>query len=137
MPARQRSRALESSSLPMSSPARAPPCLDCCRKRRHERLMVYSSNLEAPPMDISLSQELEQFIKEKVSAGRYSSPSDVVQNALLRLKRDESGEKISTEEMEEMIAVGQAEADRGELLDADAVFEELRRHSAARRGESR
>ena len=88
-------------------------------------------------MDISLSQELEQFIKEKVSAGRYSSPSDVVQNALLRLKRDESGEKISTEEMEEMIAVGQAEADRGELLDADAVFEELRRHSAARRGESR
>jgi hypothetical protein len=32
---------------------------------------------------------------------------------------DKSPKQISTDEVEEMIAVGQAEADRGELLDAD------------------
>lgn len=45
------------------------------------------------------------------------------------MNRHDDAEMIGAEELRRMIAVGQAEADRDELVDAEAVFEELRQRS--------
>ncbi|MDB5293989.1 MAG: hypothetical protein JWL69_5230 [Phycisphaerales bacterium] len=50
--------------------------------------------------------------------------------------RHDQNDELSGDELRRLIAVGQAEADRGELLDSAEVFEDLRRHSAAERDKS-
>jgi antitoxin ParD1/3/4 len=84
-------------------------------------------------MEITLSPELKKFVDAKIEAG-YGSANDVVKNALQLWLRNEQGDSIRGDELTRLIAVGQAEADRGELLDGPAVFTDLRRHSEVRRG---
>lgn len=85
-------------------------------------------------MQISLSPEMERFVREKVTAGTYTSADEVVQDALVRLREADTRQEIPREELSRIIAVGQAESDRGEVLDARQVFDELRSRSAERRG---
>lgn len=85
-------------------------------------------------MNLRLTAEFERFVQDKVRTGEYESPDRVVEAALLRLMEDDSAECIAAEDLRKMIAVGQAEADRGELLDAEDVFEELRQRSERIRG---
>lgn len=59
-------------------------------------------------MNISLTPELESFVTARVSSGRY-------QSATVRA------------EIQRKIAVGLEQARRGELLDGEAVFDELDR----------
>ena len=40
-------------------------------------------------MNVSLTDELSEFVKSKVSSGRYTSASEVVREALRRLQRAE------------------------------------------------
>ena len=40
-------------------------------------------------MNVSLTPELEEFVNAKVNSGRYSSPSDVVKDALRLLEERE------------------------------------------------
>ena len=88
-------------------------------------------------MNLRLTAEFERFVQDKVRTGEYASPDRVVEAALLRLMEDDSAACIEAEELRKMIAVGQEEADRGELLDAEDVFEELRQRSERIRGKSR
>jgi putative addiction module CopG family antidote len=85
-------------------------------------------------MQISLPAELEKYIEEQVKTGHYPTPDAVVENALEILKIQQAG-LPSGEELQRLIAEGQAEADRGELLPASKVFGELREHSATRRSD--
>ncbi|SPF42037.1 conserved hypothetical protein [Candidatus Sulfopaludibacter sp. SbA4] len=97
-------------------------------------------------LDISLTPELEQFVESRVASGRYQTPSEVVREGLrllaereqegLRLlaEREQAGE-AAVEELRAKIRRGVEQADRGELLDGDAVFEEIRQMSARRRAE--
>ncbi len=87
-------------------------------------------------MNINVSPELARFIKTKVDAG-YGSPSDVVEGALRLWQTSEQRESITGQTLQRLIAVGQAEADRGELIDGHRVFDEMRQHSAARQGTPR
>ncbi|HWE94302.1 MAG TPA: type II toxin-antitoxin system ParD family antitoxin [Tepidisphaeraceae bacterium] len=86
-------------------------------------------------MNVTLAPDLEKFVREQVETGHYPSAEELVRDAVLRLKLDEKRHQISGDELRRLIAVGQAEADRGELLDSEEVFEELERHSAARRSQ--
>jgi len=72
-------------------------------------------------MKITLEPAFQNFIEEQVRAGRYALPEDVVQAGLRLLREQEP----SLERIREQIAVGLAQAKRGELLDGDAVFEEI------------
>jgi len=40
-------------------------------------------------MHVTLTRELEQFVKEKVRTGRYTDESEVVREALRKLERDD------------------------------------------------
>jgi antitoxin ParD1/3/4 len=78
-------------------------------------------------MNVNLSRDLYQFVKAAVKSGRYTSASEVVREAL-RERRDEA-----LREVQRKIEEGLDSARRGDLLDGEAVMQELRELSAARR----
>ena len=80
-------------------------------------------------MTIVLTHGLELLIERKVASGRYATAGDVIEEALrLMDQRDR------WEELREMVAVGVEQADRGELLEGGAVFDEIRQRIEARLG---
>jgi len=83
-------------------------------------------------MQITLPPDLEQFVAEKIEAGEYANPSEVITNALETFKVHEHL-LPSGEELKRVIAEGQAAIDRGELRDGRQVFRELLARSAERR----
>lgn len=75
---------------------------------------------------VALTPELARFVEDQVTAGYYARAQDVVEDALTLLK-DASADDVPADELRRLIAVGQAEADRGELIDGAEVFDELHR----------
>lgn len=75
-------------------------------------------------LNVSLTPELEQFVQSRVASGRYQTASEVIREAAL-------------EELRAKIRRGGEQADRGEVFDGDAVFEEIRQLSARRRAEAK
>ena len=76
-------------------------------------------------MNVSLTPQLENFVKDKVKSGRYSSASEVVREALRML--EERDRRLV--ELRKEIAIGLDQADRGEVspLDIEAIKKEGRR----------
>ena len=80
-------------------------------------------------MNVSLTPELEKFVKDKVATGRYTSSSEVVREALRVLEERE--ERL--EELRREVQKGIDSLDRGEGVDGEIVFEELRKRNLAMR----
>jgi antitoxin ParD1/3/4 len=76
-------------------------------------------------MNVSLTPELEAFVNARVASGRYQSASEVVRAGLRLLEVDEQEREVALAEVRAKIAVGVEQARRGELLDGEAVFDEL------------
>ncbi len=83
-------------------------------------------------MNISLTPELERRISEKVNSGLYSTASEVVREALRRLFELDAEREHLKARFEEEIRDAIEELDRGEGLDGEVVFEELRQHLEAK-----
>jgi len=67
-------------------------------------------------MEIQLSPELEQIVMDKVASGRYPNAYEFVREAILRaVERDH----LKRQRLNEAIAIGIEQADRGELFDLD------------------
>ena len=79
-------------------------------------------------MNVSLTEELGEFVKARVSTGRYSSASEVVREALRLMERHEQTEAAKLKWLQEAYAAGIASGDAGEL-DFNAVKAEARRLS--------
>jgi len=77
-------------------------------------------------VNISLTPELGAFLQNRVKSGRYQTTSEVVREALRLLERQERDREQAFQQLKEKLERGAAQADRGELLDGDQVFEELR-----------
>ena len=84
-------------------------------------------------MNVSLTPELERFVQSRVASGRYQTASEVVREGLRLLEEREQSREAVMEELLAKIRRGIEQADRGELLDGDAVFDEIRQLSARRR----
>ena len=83
-------------------------------------------------MQISLHRpDMEQFVEEKGKSGEYATPKAVIENALETLRVYQMS-LPSGEDLRQLIAEGQAEADRGELLDGEEVFGKLLAGNAQR-----
>ena len=89
-------------------------------------------------MNIPLSPEDRQFIDEQVRTGRFASAGDVVGAALERLRRADdpsttgAGE-FDPGELDALVAEGEADIARGDVVDADEVFRRLRERGAEHR----
>ena len=81
-------------------------------------------------MNVSLTPELERLVTEKVESGMYTSASEVVREGLRLLQERDELRRARLEELRREIARGVEQADRGELIDGEEVFRELRERNA-------
>jgi len=74
-----------------------------------------------------ISEELDRFIRERVEANRFATPSEMVEEGLRLLAEHEAFLERDRQRMREQIEEGYQQALRGELVDGESVVEELRR----------
>jgi antitoxin ParD1/3/4 len=78
-------------------------------------------------MDVSLTSQLEEFVRQQVASGRYTSASEVVGEAL-RLMQER--ERTDEEKLAALRADLRAGMGSGPPVDADDVFRRLDEHMA-------
>jgi antitoxin ParD1/3/4 len=84
-------------------------------------------------MDIKLDPKQERYVAEKVKSGAYASPSDAINDALDLARTQEELTAEDVAELRAMIAVGAAQADRGEVAPWDpAEFKKRLREQISR-----
>ena len=84
-------------------------------------------------MNISLTRQLQAFIKSRLKAGRYTSASEVVREGLRLLQEQERQRDAVVKSLKGQIEEGIAAAERGEFVDGHEYFRGLERRSRARR----
>ena len=74
-------------------------------------------------MNVSLTPQLESFVKQKVSTGLYSSVSEVIREALRLLEEKEALKSMKLQALRADIQAGMDSLDKGEgkSLDIDAI----------------
>jgi antitoxin ParD1/3/4 len=89
-------------------------------------------------MNVSLSPELEKLIEEKVKSGMYNSASEVIRAGLRLLQEQDELRAIRLRELKAGIRKGVDQIERGEVVDGDRVFKELReRNQKARKSKEK
>jgi antitoxin ParD1/3/4 len=81
-------------------------------------------------MNVSLPDELANFVKAKVSAGRYASASEVVREALRLMEKAEQQEAEKLRFLRNAWQEGVDSGDAGEI-DFEAIKKEARARLAA------
>lgn len=76
-------------------------------------------------MNIDLSEDLEQLVSQKVQSGGYSSPTDVVRQALSLLEDRDEDLNHRRAEIDTRIRLSLAALERGEYSDGEEFFELL------------
>ncbi len=76
-------------------------------------------------MNISLTPELEQLVKDKVSSGKYNSVSEVMGEALRLLEERDRIRDQRLAELKAKIQEGIEASERGEVVDGEEVFAEI------------
>jgi antitoxin ParD1/3/4 len=84
-------------------------------------------------VNVSLTPELSAFLERKVASGRYQTTSEVVREALRLLERQDEDRVSALRGLKAKLQRGARQAERGELLDGEAVFEDLKGEIAGRR----
>lgn len=84
-------------------------------------------------LNITLPPELQEFIDSRLSSGRYQTAGEVIREGLRLLEERERASEAAYDELKAKVRRGIEESDRGELVDGDSVFEEIRQLSAGRR----
>ena len=78
-------------------------------------------------MNVNLGPTLDQFVASLLKTGMYQSQSEVLREALRLLKQREEWKSLRLAELKKEIALGVAQADRGQLVDGPKVFAEIRK----------
>ncbi|MBC6472665.1 MAG: type II toxin-antitoxin system ParD family antitoxin [Hormoscilla sp. GM102CHS1] len=77
-------------------------------------------------MTLSLRPETERAIASRVESGRYSTPDEVVLEALRLLsERDRADDERRLQELRSKIAIGTEQIDRGQVTDGNIVLDRL------------
>ena len=84
-------------------------------------------------VNISITPELDAFLQDRVKSGRYQTTSEVVREALRLLERQEQERDAALYQLKAKLETGAGQAEGGELIDGDEVFDELREMIEERR----
>ena len=79
-------------------------------------------------MSLQLPPEEQQAAEALVAAGRFTSVEEVITEGVRRL--------AMTEELRSKVQIGIDQANRGEMVDHEAVFERLRTQAASDDGQT-
>ncbi len=80
-------------------------------------------------MQVNLAPEWQQFVDEQLRKGRYVNASEVVSDALRVLRSQEDERKSALAEVRAKIAHGIEQIRRGEIVEGEKVFDEIRARS--------
>jgi len=92
-----------------------------------------AQQLTESSMTIHLKPELEHLIQKDVERGPYKTADEFVERAVQMLHEQEEWMWANRAEIRAKIEEGYASAQRGELIDGEEVFAELRRRSTERK----
>jgi antitoxin ParD1/3/4 len=84
-------------------------------------------------MNVNLGTVFDKFISDLLKSGIYQSQSEVVREGLRLLKDREELKNLRLAELRREIAIGSKQADRGEFVDGEETFAEIRRRSVKRK----
>ena len=76
-------------------------------------------------MNVSLTAELERFVKSRVESGLYTSASEVVREALRLLAEQDALARAREEELRRRVDEGRASARKGRTRDGEDVLARL------------
>ncbi|MEA2597677.1 MAG: Bacterial antitoxin of ParD toxin-antitoxin type system [Thermomicrobiales bacterium] len=77
-------------------------------------------------MNVTLTQQTEALVRERVASGRYPDPEAVIEQVLRLLQ-----ERDALDELRALVAEADAEVERGEVIDwTPDLFDQLRREAA-------
>ncbi len=65
-------------------------------------------------MNVSLTPELENWVKEKVNTGRYTSASEVVREAIRTLREQDEIREIQREKLRQQLTIGIEQLENGQ-----------------------
>jgi len=87
------------------------------------RIVQSIERIKGVAMNVSLTSELERFVKAKVATGMYSSVSEVIQEALRLMEERDTMRAIKLEALRQEINKGIASIDQGQskALDIEAI----------------
>ena len=88
-------------------------------------------------LNVALSPDQERFIQDRISAGRFITPEQMIAEGLRLLEEKELLRQQAMDDLRREIQLGTDEADRGELVDGSEVFARIRQLSAERRASTR
>ncbi|MGC4025092.1 MAG: type II toxin-antitoxin system ParD family antitoxin [Mesorhizobium sp.] len=78
-------------------------------------------------MHVSLTEKLDEYVREKVASGLYNNASEVIREALrLKIATEESDE-VKLQRLREAVDAGLQQAERGECVpfDLNSILSEL------------
>jgi antitoxin ParD1/3/4 len=81
-------------------------------------------------MNVSLTPQLESFVKKKLDSGLYYSASEVIRDGLRLLEEKDQMREMKLAELKKEIQLGLNSLDRGEGIDGEEVFAEIEREAA-------
>ena len=84
-------------------------------------------------MNIVLGEQTQRLLEERMKKGGYRTPEEAVRAGLTSLEQREREGEFETGELASLLAVADAEIERGELIDGEDVFREIRELSSHRK----
>ena len=84
-------------------------------------------------MNVNLGTVLDQFVADQLDSGMYQTQSEILREGLRLLKEKEELKQLRLAELRKEIAIGSAEADRGEFVDGEETFASTRKRSSERK----
>jgi antitoxin ParD1/3/4 len=81
-------------------------------------------------MNVNLGTVFDQFVADLLKTGQYQTQSEILREGLRLLKEKEDLKLPRLAELRREIAIGTAEADRGEFVDGERTFAEFRSRAA-------
>ncbi len=73
-------------------------------------------------MNVSLKPEVQKLIDDRVNSGKYSSPEEVVEAAVLALDQLENFGDFEAGELNQLLAEGEESIEREGTLDGEEAF---------------
>ena len=88
-------------------------------------------------MNVSLTKELEEFVRRKVESGRYSSATEVISAGFRLLEREDESRDARLAAIRARVEEGIAQAEQGELGDGEETVARVKKRAAAKRRRGR
>jgi putative addiction module CopG family antidote len=85
-------------------------------------------------MNVTVSPDTQKLIEERMKAGGYTTPEEVIRAGLASLQQGETHGDFAPGELEQLLAQGERSIRERGTVTAAEVFGELRRRSEERRG---